>query len=137
MYRKDSPPTIQSMFNSIAKRYDRTNAILSFSLHKIWNRTLVRQLLKRHPSPHVLIDLCSGTGDIAFEFLKQATVGTQLPTFKQATVGTQLATSKQTTVGTQLPTHVYLIDFSSEMLAFAKQKRGSIITVILPSDFLY
>lgn len=98
MYRKDSPLTIQSMFNSIAKRYDRANAILSLSLHKVWNRSLVRHVIKRAASHQVLMDLCSGTGDIAFEFLQKAPA----------------------------PCHAYLIDFSSEMLAFAKRKEAQL-----------
>lgn len=93
MYRKDSPSTIQSMFNSIAPRYDLTNSILSFSLHKIWNRSLVKRILNREPNPSHFVDLCAGTGDIAFELLKKSPI------------------SKAT-----------LIDFSKEMLAKAKQK---------------
>lgn len=96
MYQKESPSTIQSMFNSIANRYDLTNSVLSLSLHKIWNRTLVKQLLKRQPSASTYIDLCSGTGDIAFEYLKKAS-----------------------------PCQASLIDFSSEMLAKAKKKEPS------------
>jgi demethylmenaquinone methyltransferase / 2-methoxy-6-polyprenyl-1,4-benzoquinol methylase len=96
MYHKDSPQTIQSMFNSIAKRYDFANAVLSFSLHKRWNRTLVQQILSHTSSHHVLLDLCSGTGDIAFDYLDLQ----------------------------DTPCLAYLIDFSSEMLEFAKQKAG-------------
>lgn len=94
MYRKDSPATIQSMFNSIAKRYDLTNAVLSFSLHKYWNRALVRHVRHQTSSPHVLLDLCSGTGDIAFDYLQTI----------------------------DSPCQAYLIDFSSEMLEHAKRK---------------
>lgn len=94
MYQKDSPQTIQSMFNQIAKGYDRRNAILSFTLHKRWNRTLVEELLPRSPSNQVLLDLCAGTGDIAFEYLRQAAS----------------------------PCNAYLIDFSSKMLEHAKNK---------------
>lgn len=93
MYQKDSPATIQSMFNSIAKRYDVTNAILSFSLHKYWNRSLIRQV-QQTLSPHVLLDLCSGTGDIALEYLRTSST----------------------------PCEAYLIDFSSKMLEQAKLK---------------
>jgi demethylmenaquinone methyltransferase/2-methoxy-6-polyprenyl-1,4-benzoquinol methylase len=92
MYRKDSPLTIQSMFNSIANRYDLTNAVLSFSLHKYWNRVLVRHV--RRSLPHVLLDLCAGTGDIAFDYLRRSSS----------------------------PCQAYLIDFSSEMLEYAKRK---------------
>ena len=93
MYRKESPATIQSMFNNIAKRYDLTNGILSLMLHKYWNRALVRRVQQKH-SPHTLLDLCSGTGDIAFDYLKKLS----------------------------LPCQAYFIDFSSEMLAHAEKK---------------
>jgi demethylmenaquinone methyltransferase/2-methoxy-6-polyprenyl-1,4-benzoquinol methylase len=94
MYRKDSPQTIQLMFNSIARRYDLTNAVLSFSLHKRWNRTLIRHMMPLDFSSPILLDLCSGTGDIAFDYLRLATTASQ----------------------------AYLIDFSSEMLECAKRK---------------
>lgn len=97
MYRKDSPATIQSMFNSIAKRYDFTNAVLSFFLHRYWNKTLIRFVKQTSSSP-VLLDLCSGTGDIAFAYLKEVTS----------------------------PCQAYLIDFSHEMLEHAKQKANQL-----------
>lgn len=70
-YRKDQPETIQSMFNNIAKTYDRTNAILSFQMHKCWNARLVREVIK-HKKPYTLLDLCCGTGDIGFTFLNKS-----------------------------------------------------------------
>lgn len=93
MYQKESPSTIQSMFNNIAKRYDLTNHILSFSMHKYWNRQLVKATLQNTPN-HTYLDLCSGTGDIAFDYLKCV----------------------------KNPCQAYLIDFSSEMLEQAKLK---------------
>ncbi|MFI0435599.1 MAG: bifunctional demethylmenaquinone methyltransferase/2-methoxy-6-polyprenyl-1,4-benzoquinol methylase UbiE [Parachlamydiaceae bacterium] len=97
MYHKDSPATIQSMFNSIANRYDFANSVLSFSLHKYWNRALIRHV-RQTASQHILLDLCSGTGDIAFDYLKN----------------------------NQSSCHAYLIDFSSEMLEHAKRKEKKI-----------
>ncbi len=108
MYRKDSPQTIQYMFNSIAKRYDRTNAVLSFSLHKWWNRKLIRHILKQTPTPHILLDLCAGTGDIAFNYLKH----------------------------TSHPSHAYLVDFSSEMLEYAKHK-SNLLSFKNPHQLFY
>lgn len=91
-YRKSAPETIQEMFGSIAKSYDRTNALLSFQLHRYWNRFLVRETsLKNHG---ILADLCCGTGEIAFTWLKSA------PKAQAA----------------------YLIDFCPEMLECAKLK---------------
>lgn len=67
MYNNTQPETIQKMFATIAKRYDRTNALLSFGLYTIWNRALVKAIGARFS----LLDLCAGTGDIAFAFLKK------------------------------------------------------------------
>lgn len=98
MYRKDTPQAIQSMFNSIAYRYDLTNTVLSLSLHKRWNRALIRHVQSQHSSHSpVLVDLCSGTGDIVCDYLRH----------------------------TQSSCHAYLIDFSSEMLECAKSKTTS------------
>lgn len=95
-YNKNEPETIRSMFNSIAQSYDRTNAVLSFQMHKIWNAALVRQAVLSS-NPDVYLDLCSGTGAIAFEFLHKTS-----------------STPK-----------VYLLDFSEEMLAYAQDKARS------------
>lgn len=93
-YRKDKPETIQSMFNSIADRYDLTNQVLSFGLNNRWNHRLVKEVaLYNHHKP-VYLDLCSGTGDIAFNYLKTA----------------------------NHPSCVYMLDFSSLMLEKAKEK---------------
>ncbi len=92
-YNKNHPETIQALFNSIAKPYDRTNAILSLFLHKRWNSELVRQV-QSNQSFQSILDLCAGTGDIAFAYLKNLKV----------------------------PCQAILVDFSSEMLACAKEK---------------
>jgi demethylmenaquinone methyltransferase/2-methoxy-6-polyprenyl-1,4-benzoquinol methylase len=74
VYDKNTPTSIQSLFNSIAPSYDLTNTLLSFGFHKWWNLALVKELGK----PKTLLDLCAGTGEISFlmikknEFLKEA-----------------------------------------------------------------
>lgn len=62
-YDKSSPATIEAMFSSIAKDYDRVNTVASFGLHKLWNRRLIKALLKK-VKPEVHLDLCCGTGAI-------------------------------------------------------------------------
>ncbi|MBA2727812.1 MAG: class I SAM-dependent methyltransferase, partial [Parachlamydiaceae bacterium] len=91
-YNKNSPETIQSMFGSIAESYDRTNALLSFQLHRYWNRSLIKHTITK---PNIMLaDLCCGTGEITLTWLIKA-----LP--------------DQT---------AYLIDFCPEMLECAKIK---------------
>lgn len=69
-YQKTEPASIRSMFGTIAKEYDRTNSVLSLQLHKIWNRKLITEALKRG-TPAVYVDLCAGTGEIAFGLLSK------------------------------------------------------------------
>ena len=89
-YSKAQPETIQAMFGSIAKGYDRANGILSWGMHKRWNRELVNQA---GPAPK-LLDLCAGTGDIAYAYLKA-----------------------------NPEAEAHLLDFCPEMLACAQQKK--------------
>ncbi len=73
IYNKNHPDSIKKMFGSIAKRYDKVNAILSLNMHKRWNKKLVDFL----PPPtveHTLLDLCCGTGDVAFSYLAMASI---------------------------------------------------------------
>lgn len=91
-YQKERPETIRAMFDTIAKQYDRANSILSFNLHKSWNSRLTSSVLQNNSC--TLLDLCSGTGEIAFNYLKK----------------------------TEHPCRIYLMDFSPEMLECAKKK---------------
>ncbi len=64
---------VQQMFSSIARRYDVTNEVLSFGIHRLWRRNAVR-LSGAAPGMHVL-DCATGTGDLALAFKRK--VGTR------------------------------------------------------------
>lgn len=55
---------VNELFGRIAPRYDLINDLQSFGLHRLWKRRLV-QLSQARPGQRAL-DLCCGTGDIAF-----------------------------------------------------------------------
>lgn len=55
---------VQDLFATVASRYDLINDLQSFGLHRAWKRRLVR-LAGVRPGERAL-DLCCGTGDIAF-----------------------------------------------------------------------
>ncbi len=55
---------VHSLFARIAPRYDLINDLQSFGLHRLWKRRLVR-LAAARPGLRAL-DLCCGTGDVAF-----------------------------------------------------------------------
>ena len=49
------PAAVEQLFDAVAPRYDRLNDVLSFGLHRLWKRQLVRALkpclLYTSPSP--------------------------------------------------------------------------------------
>ena len=85
------------MFGSIAKQYDKTNAILSFNLHKSWNKQLLNSRTSKDEGFSYL-DLCCGTGEIGLNFLKNE----------------------------EHCDEAYLLDFCEEMLFVAKERARSL-----------
>lgn len=83
------------MFASIAHRYDAANDVLSFGIHRLWRHQAVRLL--GVPSGATVLDLCTGTGDLALILAER--------------------------VGPK--GHVYGLDFVPEMLAIATRKEQS------------
>lgn len=59
------PERIASMFDAIAPRYDALNRLLSAGVDRRWRRRAVDSL--RLTGHDVLLDVCSGTADIALE----------------------------------------------------------------------
>ena len=59
---------VGDLFASIASSYDLINDLQSFGLHRWWKRRLV-SLAAPQPGDPVL-DLCCGTGDVAFRFAR-------------------------------------------------------------------
>lgn len=57
---------IRQMFSDISQDYDKMNDILSFRLHHLWRKNVVK-LAELKPDFKVL-DCASGTGDLAIEF---------------------------------------------------------------------
>jgi demethylmenaquinone methyltransferase/2-methoxy-6-polyprenyl-1,4-benzoquinol methylase len=57
------------MFGRIARRYDLLNRLLSFGLDSAWRRFAANQA-RLQPGDRAL-DVCSGTGDLAFELAKR------------------------------------------------------------------
>ncbi len=82
---------IKEHFSSIAPHYDRVNGLLSLGLHKKWNQALIDSIQGEY-----LLDLCAGTGEIAFGYLHK-----------------------------NPSAHATLLDFCQEMLSIAQKKGES------------
>ena len=63
----DASSKVREMFTQIAPRYDLLNHLLSLHLDRIWRARTARRLQSILGRPEALVlDLCSGTGDLAF-----------------------------------------------------------------------
>ncbi len=91
MYSKDNPESIRTMFDNIAENYDSVNNIITFGLHNNIKKDAINLLPAIEYNR--IIDLCTGTGDIALLLGKK---------FPKA--------------------HILATDFSSKMLEEAKNK---------------
>ena len=66
---QDKTKLVNSVFSKVYKKYDLMNDIMSFGIHRIWKRRLIEWM---NPQPNeTLIDVASGTGDIAKLFSKR------------------------------------------------------------------
>jgi demethylmenaquinone methyltransferase/2-methoxy-6-polyprenyl-1,4-benzoquinol methylase len=60
---------IQRMFGEIAPSYDRMNHLLSMNVDRYWRWQTVRAV--KPGGQHPILDLCTGTGDLALAFYRQ------------------------------------------------------------------
>ena len=54
---------IRNVFNQVAPRYDLMNDAMSFGIHRLWKRKLVR--MANPQAGQTIVDLATGTGDVA------------------------------------------------------------------------
>ncbi|MEM1095185.1 MAG: bifunctional demethylmenaquinone methyltransferase/2-methoxy-6-polyprenyl-1,4-benzoquinol methylase UbiE [Bacteroidota bacterium] len=94
---------VEAMFDAIAPRYDLLNRVLSFGIDTIWRKQAIRLL--RGDRPRRLLDVATGTADLALEAYKQLQ-----------------------------PEQIIGVDIAEEMLSFGREKiaklgLGEIITL--------
>jgi len=59
---------VREMFAAIAPRYDTTNRILTAGVDEAWRKRAIKELAA--PVGGEILDLCCGTGDLAFHLVK-------------------------------------------------------------------
>ena len=74
-YDAERASKVRAMFSRIAGRYDVLNDLMSFGLHRLWKRDVVRLALAGRAGPARVLDLCCGTGDLAFLAASAAGMG--------------------------------------------------------------
>ena len=91
-YKERRASEVDQMFSSIAPRYDLLNHILSFGLDKGWRRRVASET--RKIDCQKILDVCTGTGDMAIELSRQWKGGV----------------------------HIEAIDFSQELIDIGRKK---------------
>lgn len=71
--RDSAARAVREMFTAIAPRYDLLNHLLSANVDKLWWRRTARRFAEILARPDArVLDLCCGTGDMAFALRRQA-----------------------------------------------------------------
>ena len=67
-YLQNKKGLVQSVFDGVFDKYDLMNDLMSFGVHRLWKKRFIDVL---NPQKNTkLIDVASGTGDIAKLFLE-------------------------------------------------------------------
>tara|TARA_Y100000589_G_C26987913_1_gene561357 strand:- start:67 stop:768 length:702 start_codon:yes stop_codon:yes gene_type:complete len=96
MFFKNSK-NVKNIFNNVSCKYDFLNDLLSFGLHKIWKRELVR--LANPKAGEKWGDLCCGTGDISFLINKKVSPTGRVIGIDSAELILDIAKKKSTSQG--------------------------------------
>src|SRR3984893_1110969 len=76
---REAAAHVREMFGRIAPRYDLLNHLLSLDIDKLWRRRVARRFTAiLHDSGARVLDLCCGTGDLAFAFRREAPKGADI-----------------------------------------------------------
>jgi demethylmenaquinone methyltransferase / 2-methoxy-6-polyprenyl-1,4-benzoquinol methylase len=109
---------VNSVFHSVASRYDLMNDLMSMGLHRVWKDIMINTLNPpKGETPFGLLDVAGGTGDIAFRAAKasganfRATVCDINPDM--------LAVGRERAAARHLDDRVSFLEGNAEALAFA------------------
>jgi demethylmenaquinone methyltransferase / 2-methoxy-6-polyprenyl-1,4-benzoquinol methylase len=110
---KGKKEQVAGMFDNIAPKYDFLNHFLSFGIDKMWRRKAIRLIKPFAPSR--ILDVATGTGDLAIEALKSgaaAVIGIDIS-------AEMLAVGRRKIKGMALDHQITLLEGDSEDLDFA------------------
>ena len=68
-YNQEKTKLVNSVFDNVYKRYDFMNDVMSMGIHRLWKKNLIDWM--RPQEGDTLIDVASGTGDLAKAFSKR------------------------------------------------------------------
>jgi demethylmenaquinone methyltransferase/2-methoxy-6-polyprenyl-1,4-benzoquinol methylase len=91
------PAAVNTMFAHVAHRYDLANRVLSGGIDLWWRRRLVRSV--RAYSPNRILDLATGSGDVAFALARGLGPGVRITGMDFCQPMLEVALAKQVIAG--------------------------------------
>lgn len=105
---------VEQMFDTISKEYDGLNRVISFGTDIKWRKKVIKKVCDTQPKS--VLDIATGTGDLAIEFAKQ------LPDVKVTGLDLSegmLEVARKKVEGTELANKIKFIKGDSERLPFS------------------
>ncbi len=114
---EDKQTLVNSVFHSVASRYDLMNDLMSMGLHRVWKDIMINTLNPpKTETPFALLDVAGGTGDIAFRAAKAA--GTNFRVTVCDINPDMLAVGRERAAARHLDDRVSFVEGNAEALAF-------------------
>ncbi|HXZ67464.1 MAG TPA: bifunctional demethylmenaquinone methyltransferase/2-methoxy-6-polyprenyl-1,4-benzoquinol methylase UbiE [Alphaproteobacteria bacterium] len=112
---EDKAPRVRGVFDSVARRYDLMNDLMSMGVHRLWKDAFVNQL---GPSPRMqIVDCAGGTGDIALRMALRSRRGSDAAHVTIVDVNEQMLRAGQfRPEATRLASHIDWITGDAEAL---------------------
>lgn len=114
---------VEQMFDNISEDYDGLNRVISFGTDVRWRKKVIKQVCDTKPS--TVLDIATGTGDLAIQFAKQLPNATI--TGLDLSEG-MLKVARKKIIGTGLESNLVFVKGDSEELPF-KDNSFQAITV--------
>ncbi len=115
---------VESVFHSVASKYDLMNDVMSFGLHRLWKKFTIEQSGVR--SGHYVLDLAGGTGDLAKAFARR--VGHQGLTILSDINRSMLAEGRRRLLDEAIINNITFVEADAEKLPF-KENYFDCITI--------
>ncbi len=98
----EKPALVRGVFDSVARRYDLMNDLMSGGLHRVWKDAAAARM---NPQPgQTIIDCAGGTGDMARRFTRMARAANRRRGGERA--------------------RVLVVDYNARMIAAGRARRG-------------
>jgi len=114
---------LQEMFSAVPERYDRMNRLMTWGLDQRWRRRAARACLDVE-NPERVLDLCTGTGDLALHLARRADDDVEVVAADFAKPMLEVARRKARAAG--LEHRIEFVQADAAALGFADASFGAI-----------